>query len=128
MNRTVLVCTVLAALAGCQKRQEEPAAQNTPPPEKAVETAKAEVAPPAGPDRKLVERGAYIAKAAACGVCHTAIGPQGPDLANAFAGGLEMPDAIGTWRTPNITQSKSTGIGGWTDEQIIAAVREGVRP
>jgi mono/diheme cytochrome c family protein len=128
MNRTVLVCTVLAALAGCKKRQEEPAAQNTPPPEKAVETAKAEVRPPAGPDSKLVERGAYIAKAAACGVCHTAIGPQGPDLANAFAGGLEMPDVIGTWRTPNITQSKSTGIGGWTDEQIIAAVREGVRP
>ena len=53
---------------------------------------------------------------------------QGPDFANAGAGGLEMPETIGTWRTPNITPDKGTGIGNWTDEQIIAAVREGVRP
>lgn len=82
----------------------------------------------AGPDAKLVERGAYIAKAGGCLVCHTAIGPTGPDFANAGAGGLEMPDAIGLWRTPNITPDKGTGIGNWTDEQIIAAVRTGVRP
>jgi mono/diheme cytochrome c family protein len=130
MNKHVLVCVVLAALAGCKKQQEEPAATNTPPvPEKAVETAKPkDEPPPPGPDPKLVERGAYIAKAGGCVICHTAIGPTGPDLANAFAGGFEMPDPIGTWRTPNITQDKSTGIGGWTDDQIIAAVREGVRP
>jgi mono/diheme cytochrome c family protein len=85
-------------------------------------------AAPAGPDAKLVERGAYVAKAGGCLVCHTAIGPTGPDLANAGAGGLEMPDAIGTWRTPNITPDKGTGIGNWTDDQIIAAVRTGVRP
>jgi mono/diheme cytochrome c family protein len=128
MNKTVLVCVVLAAVAGCKKKQQEqPAAPPPPAPEKAVEQAKTETAAP-GPDPKLVERGAYVAKAAACAICHTAIGPTGPDLANAFAGGLEMPDAIGTWRTPNITQDKSTGIGNWTDEQIIAAVREGVRP
>src|SRR6478609_3018792 len=106
MNKTVLVCAVLAALAGCKKKQEEAAAATaTTPPEKSVEQAKPEKAPePAGPDPKLVERGAYIAKAGACVICHTAIGPKGPDLANAFAGGLEMPDAVGTWRTPNITQ------------------------
>jgi cytochrome c553 len=128
MNKTVLVCAVLAAVAGCKKKQEEqPAATPPPAPEKAVEQAKPDTPVP-GPDPKLVERGAYVAKAAACAICHTAIGPTGPDLANAFAGGLEMPDAIGTWRTPNITQDKSTGIGNWTDEQIIAAVREGVRP
>ena len=128
MKKTVLVCAVLAALAGCKKKQEEAATTNPPAEatEKAVEKAKP--AEPPGPDSKLVDHGAYIAKAAACAVCHTAIGPTGPDFANAFAGGLEMPDAIGTWRTPNITQDKSTGIGNWTDEQIIAAVREGVRP
>jgi mono/diheme cytochrome c family protein len=128
MNKTVLVCAVVAAVAGCKKKQrEQPAATPPPAPEKAVEQAKTETPAP-GPDSKLVERGAYVAKAAACAICHTAIGPTGPDLVNAFAGGLEMPDAIGTWRTPNITQDKSTGIGNWTDEQIIAAVREGVRP
>jgi cytochrome c553 len=130
MNKTVLVCVVLAAVIGCKKKQEEPAANN-PPPEKAVETAKAktDTPPPApGPDPKLVERGAYVAKVGACVICHTAIGPTGPDIEHAFAGGLEMPDPMGTWRTPNITQDKGTGIGNWTDEQIIAAVREGVRP
>ena len=29
---------------------------------------------------------------------------------------------------PNITQDKVTGIGSWTDAQIIAAIREGRRP
>ena len=29
---------------------------------------------------------------------------------------------------PNITMDPETGIGGWSDEEIIAAVREGRRP
>jgi mono/diheme cytochrome c family protein len=130
MTKRVLVCVVLAAVVGCKKKQEEqPAANNPPPaPEKAVEQTKPEPPPAPGPDPKLVERGAYIAKAGACVICHTAIGPTGPDLEHPFAGGLEMPDPMGTWRAPNITQDKGTGIGNWTDEQIIAAVREGVRP
>jgi mono/diheme cytochrome c family protein len=128
MNKMVLVCVALGAFAGCKKTQQEEAAANPPAaPEKTVEQAKVEVPPP-GPDPKLVERGAYVAKAAACVICHTAIGPRGPDLDHPFAGGLEMPDPMGTWRTPNITQDKGTGIGNWTDEQIIASVREGVRP
>ena len=53
---------------------------------------------------------------------------QGPDLANAGAGGLEMKEKFGTWRSPNITPDKGTGIGNWTDDQIAAAIREGVRP
>jgi hypothetical protein len=56
------------------------------------------------------------------------MGPTGPDLANPGAGGLEMHEKFGVWRTPNITPDKGTGIGNWTDDQIIAAVREGVRP
>jgi mono/diheme cytochrome c family protein len=128
MNKTFVVCAVLGVLAGCKKKQEDAAASAGPAAETQKAVEKTKPAEPAGPDPKLVDQGAYIAKAAACAVCHTAIGPTGPDLANAFAGGLEMPDAIGTWRTPNITQDKSTGIGNWTDDQIIAAVREGVRP
>lgn len=82
----------------------------------------------AAPDPKLVERGAYLAGLMGCGFCHMPMGPHGPDLARAFAGGLEVPEVFGTWRSPNITPDKGTGIGNWTDEQIIAAVREGVRP
>jgi mono/diheme cytochrome c family protein len=133
MNKALLGCAVMIAIAGCGKKQDEPA-QVAPPPEpapapKMVEAAKPKVLVESqAPDAKLIERGAYVAKAGGCVVCHTAIGPTGPDVANAFAGGLEMPDKFGTWRTPNITQDKSTGIGGWTDDQIAASIREGVRP
>ena len=83
---------------------------------------------PPKPDAKLVERGDYLSKMLGCPFCHTAIGPNGPDTARAFAGGLEVPDKFGTWRSPNITPHKGSGIGTWTDDQIAAAIREGVRP
>jgi len=73
-------------------------------------------------------RGAYVAHASGCLVCHTAIGPNGPDVANLGGGGSDMPDPAGTWRSPNITPDKATGIGNWTDDQIARAIREGTRP
>ncbi len=121
-----LACCVVALVIGCKTKENE--APPAPPPAKAVEATKPKAPEPPAPDPKLVERGAYVAKAGGCAVCHTAIGPTGPDFANAYGGGLEMPDKFGTWRTPNITPDKSTGIGNWTDDQIAAAIREGVRP
>jgi mono/diheme cytochrome c family protein len=127
--RISFVLPTIVALTACNKKAEQLPAPPPPPPEapKIVETPKPVAEAPAV-DPKLVERGRYVANASGCVVCHTAIGPNGPDVEHAFAGGLEMPDTIGTWRTPNITQDKRTGIGGWTDAQIIAAVREGMRP
>ena len=128
MIKAALACAVLAF--GCKKSSDAP-----PPPAPAPVPAPAPKAaepikprPPEGPDPKLVERGAYLANAAGCGVCHTALGPNGPDLDHAYAGGFEMADTIGTWRSPNITPDKNSGIGNWTDDQIAAAIREGVRP
>ena len=126
MNRTLVVYVAALALAGCGKKDDAAPAPAPAPAPKTVEPAKKPAEP--APDPKLVERGAYVAKASGCGVCHTAIGPTGPDFEHAFGGGLEMPDTFGTWRTPNITLDKSTGIGSWTDDQIAAAIREGVRP
>jgi len=79
-------------------------------------------------DPEVIKRGEYVAAVAGCALCHTAMGPQGPMLDKMWAGGLEIPEAFGTWRSPNITQDKKTGIGGWSDAEIIAAVREGKRP
>jgi cytochrome c553 len=127
--RNLLVDTAgLALAAGCKKKEETKATppQPTGSGSDMAGSGSAAMAPAA--DTKLVERGAYVAKASACLVCHTAIGPNGPDLANVGAGGLEMVEKFGTWRTPNITPDKGTGIGNWTDDQIITAVREGVRP
>jgi mono/diheme cytochrome c family protein len=130
MTKQLLV--IAFACAACGKSNEAPA--TTDPPKQATTTKTVELAkihtdePPVAPSAKLVERGAYLVKLAGCVACHTPLGPKGPDLERAFAGGLEMPDPIGTWRTPNITQDKSSGIGNWTDDQIAAAIRDGVRP
>ena len=44
-----------------------------------------------------------------------------------LAGGLVIEEGIHA-QTPNITPDVETGIGGWTDPQIIRAIREGKRP
>ena len=105
MNKLFVVSAVLALAAGCTKKKPE---DKTPPPpttgsgSAAMATGSGSAAVEQKPavDTKVVERGAYLVKAGACLVCHTAMGPTGPDLAHPGAGGLEMPDKIGTWRTP----------------------------
>ena len=130
MKKMLVVTAALALAAGCKKKEETKATPPPPPTGSGSDTAGSGSGSAMTPavDPKLVERGAYIAKASACLVCHTAVGPTGPDLANIGGGGMEMKEKFGTWRSPNITPDKGTGIGNWTDEQIIAAVREGVRP
>ena len=74
----------------------------------------------AGPND--VERGKSVfAATAGCG-CHTE--PKGP----ANAGGKKFSGPFGTVYAANITPDVQTGIGGWTDEQIITAIRLGRRP
>lgn len=76
-----------------------------------------------------VERGAYLMNAvAACGNCHTPFGPQGPDMSRALAGRLLEDNEIWTVYASNITPDMETGIGGWSDAELIRAIREGVRP
>ena len=69
-----------------------------------------------------VARGKYIFGATGgCG-CHTV--PKGP----VNAGGRRYDGPFGTVFSPNITPDRQTGIGTWTDEQIITAIRLGRRP
>ncbi|MFB3819445.1 MAG: cytochrome c family protein [Candidatus Methylomirabilales bacterium] len=69
-----------------------------------------------------VAHGKYIFGAAGgCG-CHTE--PKG----TLNAGGRRYDGPFGTVYSTNITPDRETGIGGWTDEQIIAAIRLGRRP
>ena len=75
----------------------------------------------------LLERGAYLMNSiVACGNCHThKFGPmQGVELAGGFPFNEEPFDAYAS----NITPDRETGIGRWTDAQIIRAIREGKRP
>ena len=69
-----------------------------------------------------VARGRYVFGATGgCG-CHTV--PKGP----INAGGRRYDGPFGTVFASNITPDRQTGIGTWTDEQIITAIRLGRRP
>jgi mono/diheme cytochrome c family protein len=69
----------------------------------------------------LVERGAYLARAADCMACHTR--PGGKD----FAGGLGFKLPFGTLYATNITPDKETGIGNYSDADFLNAVHRGIR-
>lgn len=78
-----------------------------------------------------LERGKYLMNGpVACGNCHTPRGPDGVRLpGQELAGGFTIEEpGLFTAVVPNITPDPETGIGKWTDEQIIAAIREGKRP
>jgi mono/diheme cytochrome c family protein len=45
-----------------------------------------------------------------------------------MAGGAEFEDELGHVVAPNITPDRETGIGRWTQAQIVNAIRNGVRP
>jgi cytochrome c5 len=77
-----------------------------------------------GKDPAQIQRGEYIAKSGDCIACHS----NTPKHGATFAGGLPMPTPFGTIYTPNITPDKETGIGNWTDEQFIKAMRKGISP
>ena len=75
------------------------------------------------PDKQAfqtVEHGRYMAWAADCSACHTAPGGK------LFAGGGSLETPFGTLLAPNITPDQQTGIGGWTDDQFVNAVRNGI--
>lgn len=76
-----------------------------------------------------LERGTYLMRSiVACGNCHTPKGPQGDLPDKELAGGVIFQEDAFTAVSPNITPDPETGIGKWTDAQIIAAIREGKRP
>ena len=75
----------------------------------------------------LLERGTYLMKSVvACGNCHTAKG--GPMAQHELAGGFPMKEGPIDAITPNLTPDKETGIGNWTDAQLMVAIRDGKRP
>jgi hypothetical protein len=125
--RACLIAALALAAGACsnEKKQEGKEPPVAPQPEPVAGSGSATEAPK--PDPK-VERGEYLAAMLGCPYCHMPMGPQGPDFTRPFAGGAEIPEKFGTWRSPNITQDKETGIGNWTDDQIAAAIRQGTRP
>lgn len=76
-----------------------------------------------------LERGRYLSQAiAACANCHTPQGPSGPLAGKTLAGGTDYSGPGFKAYAANITPDRETGIGRWSDAQIISAIREGRRP
>lgn len=79
----------------------------------------------------LVNKGRYLVTLAGCGDCHTPGHFFGkPDASRALGGsevGFEVP-GLGYFYGSNLTPDAETGLGKWTEAQIITAIRKGVRP
>jgi mono/diheme cytochrome c family protein len=102
-----------------------------------------------GPNR--VERGKYLVTAIGCSDCHTPwkMGPQGPEPdmtrfmsghpektkmqeptlhPGQWAGSGSMTEFHGPWGktfTANLTPDVNTGLGIWTEDMFLRAIREG---
>ncbi|MCB9680324.1 MAG: cytochrome c [Alphaproteobacteria bacterium] len=68
------------------------------------------------------EHGAQLAGLAGCAACHTA--PDGAPL----AGGYELTTDFGTFYGSNLTPDPVHGIGGWTFDDFVRAMRLGKDP
>src|ERR1700756_1627751 len=77
------------------------------------------------------ERGKYLVSIAGCNDCHTPGYFFGkPEMSRYLGGsevGFEIP-GLGVFHGPNLTPDKETGLGGWTDAQILAALQKGTTP
>ena len=109
-------CTILHATA-TKPQQTGPLLDGYYPAYPAVKALK-------GDQAKLVKRGEYLAKMGDCIACHTNVSENTP----AFAGGLPLETPFGTFYSPNITPDKKTGIGSWTENDFVRALKEGRDP
>jgi mono/diheme cytochrome c family protein len=87
----------------------------------------------AGANAQTVEvaRGKYLANFGGCNDCHTPGYFFGkPDMERYLGGsevGFEIPN-LGVFHGPNLTPDKETGLGNWTRDQIVTALKAGERP
>lgn len=77
-----------------------------------------------------IERGKYLTTLMGCGDCHTpGTFISLPDFKRQLSGsemGWQMPN--GVVYAANLTPDPETGLGKWSDAQIVQAIRTGNRP
>jgi mono/diheme cytochrome c family protein len=81
--------------------------------------------------QRQIVRGKYLANFGGCNDCHTPGYFFGkPDMDRYLGGsevGFEIPD-LGVFHGPNLTPDKETGLGNWSRDQIVTALKTGTRP
>ena len=77
-----------------------------------------------------LEHGRYLVETiAGCGNCHTPRLPDGtPDDSKNLAGAFVIEEPVFKAYARNITPDMETGIGSWTEDQIVDAIRNARRP
>jgi mono/diheme cytochrome c family protein len=89
------------------------------------------LASPALADDAQLKRGKYLVAISGCSDCHTPGGLLGqPDMARYLGGsdvGFAIP-GVGIYLGSNLTPDNDTGLGAWSSDQIISALRTGKRP
>jgi mono/diheme cytochrome c family protein len=77
------------------------------------------------------ERGKYLVSLGGCNDCHTpGVFLGKPDFSRRLGGsevGFEIP-GLGVFYGPNLTPDKETGLGNWSAQDIVKAIRTGQRP
>jgi mono/diheme cytochrome c family protein len=76
----------------------------------------------AEPSKDTIAKGKALTEAGDCGSCHTA------DPAKPFAGGKRIETPFGGIYSANLTADPDTGLGRWSDEDFLRAMRFGVGP
>ena len=76
----------------------------------------------AEPSKDTITRGEVLTVASDCASCHTS------DPSKPFAGGRRIETPFGAIYSANLTPDRDTGLGQWTDEQFLRAMRYGTRP
>ncbi|MCJ8314506.1 MAG: cytochrome c [Saccharospirillaceae bacterium] len=69
-----------------------------------------------------IKRGEYLTQLAGCIGCHS------PEDGILLEGGVELISDFGTFITPNITADVVFGIGSWSDQDFVRALRFGQSP
>jgi mono/diheme cytochrome c family protein len=89
------------------------------------------LAPPAAADEAQIARGRYLVGVAGCSDCHTPGGLTGAADTKRYLGGSDVGFSIptqGVFVGSNLTPDEETGLGQWTADQIVVAIRKGERP
>ena len=76
----------------------------------------------AEPSAEMIARGRALTDAGNCASCHTA------DPAKPFAGGKRIGTPFGGLYSANLTPDRDTGLGGWSEDDFVRALRFGVAP
>ena len=119
----------ILGVAGCAREEEPapappaPAPAATPPPAAAAAATIRDSADPLEHGRYLVET------VAGCGNCHTPRLPDGtPDSTKNLAGAFVIEEPVFKAYAPNITPDMETGIGSWSEDDIVDVLHNARTP